>query len=226
MEILKTTASSIKKFAVEFYNEHKKVIDTIVKVLITVEIGAVSVLAALAAATAAPEGLAATAVIALCGTILTAGGVGGLVGGLSNEMTGGSFLNGFCGGFSNACIATAVATMGFPGLGNFLGGFVGNEVTESFNNMDIEDPAAQKSEGKIVGTSLGMGLVQMLTGMGSIGALGNGAGVLKGSVSYYSALFFAQDLSFFVSNISYILINEVVGWFFKLIKGNKAECVE
>ena len=57
-----------------------------------------------------------------------------------NELLARSFLNGFCGGFANGCITAVGVFAGRPLLGNAIGGFIGNEIIENFNNMDIADP--------------------------------------------------------------------------------------
>lgn len=155
---------------------------------------------------AEPAGLAVSAGLALCAGIISIGVGGGVIGGISNSMTGGSFLNGFCGGFVNGCFSGAGLYTLHPILGNIIGGPVGNEMTENFNNMDITEPQEQKSLPAIHITSILMGVIQAIISKGPIGALGNGAGLAKGTLAYYIAIAFEKDLSFMIFNSSYILI--------------------
>ena len=229
VETVKNVASDIKGAAKEFYNEHKKVIDTIAKVTLTVGIGAVAVLGGIAIAAAVPAGLAASAAVAMGVGIVSSGVVGGVIGGVSNSMTGGSFLNGFCGGFANGCITSAGVITGHPVLGNFIGGLVGNEITENFNNMDITNPQDQKSQSAIFTTSILMGGIQTIIG-GPIGAMGETFGLAKGTLGYYIAELFGQDLSFMISNGSYLFIDGILKYIEDYIENRKneseAECLE
>lgn len=51
-----------------------------------------------------------------------------------------------------------------------------------------------------------MGIIQGIFSKGPIAALGEGAGLPKGTLAYYIAHFFATDLNLMISNSSYIYI--------------------
>lgn len=133
----------------------------------------------------------------------------GILGGVSNTVTGGSFLNGFCGGFVNGSINMAGSILLKPFFGNLLGGAMGNLITENFNNMDISEQSLQKSQSNIVYNSIISGALQALLGIiPPIKALSEGAG-LKGSISYYIAKFFGNDLEFVAGNIGSIAFDGI-----------------
>lgn len=208
VETVKNAVSDIKGATNEFYNEHKKTIDTIGKVTLTVGIGAVAVLGGIAIVAALPITFSTSAAVVLGAGIVTSGVVTGILGGVSNSMTGGSFLNGFCGGFANGCINMALKNL--PFMGNFIAGFVGNEITENFNNMDIADPQEQKSQLEILGTSMILGIIQGIVGKGIIGKMEDASGFAKGTLAYFISYIFSKDLSFMISNSSYIFINGIL----------------
>lgn len=138
-------------------------------------------------------------------------------------------MNGFCGGFANGCITAVGVFTGHPLLGNAIGGFIGNEITENFNNMDIADPQERKSQLDILGTSIFMGIIQGIFSKGSIATLGEGAGLPKGTLAYYIAKFFATDLNYMISNCSYMLINGILKSIREYIENRKNDgegCME
>ena len=202
---------------VNFYNENKEVIDTIAKIGITIASGAAAVSTALAVAATAPVSIPVAAVV---GTVLGTGVAGGILGGFSNEITGGSFLNGFCGGFVSGCFG------GIGGLGwNFFGGFLGNMLTENFNNLDIADPGQRKDQLSILATSLGMGTTQaFLWKILPIDKLIKDTGLQKWSSGYLIANFFKHNINFSPSASSYIMIDGIIKKIKKIILERFSTC--
>lgn len=102
-------------------------------------------------------------------------------------------------------------------FGNFLAGFTGNMITESFNNWDIEDPEGKKSSKGILFTSVASGTIQMFIGKGPISMLKESTGLPKKNGSNYIASFFGEDLDFLSGIISYIFADGIWG----TIEGSK-----
>jgi RHS repeat-associated protein len=98
---------------------------------------------------------------------------GAVVGAVSNRLTGGSLINGAIGGAVNGLITGALSgdKLLQNSYANFVGGFVGNTVTELLNNKDIKDKKKRKSFKAILATSAFVGGAQGILG-GSLTTLG------------------------------------------------------
>lgn len=217
---IKRELSSLEETVNRFYNENKEVIDTVGKILITVLTVAAVVMIGVMVAIAIAGTLPPAAAIVVGGTILLGGVPTGITGGFSNMMTGGSFLNGFCGGYVNGCITTVgkITERGSLILfGNFLGGFTGNMITESFNNLDITEPKEKKNQAEIFVNSLFAGFTQLLISKYlPLDKLVKNCDLKKGSLGYYIAKFFEKDTHFFISDS----VSVLGSWFINQIFEN------
>lgn len=109
-------------------------------------------------------------------------------------------------------VSIAVATESLSGFfvgGNFLGGFIGNEITENFNNMDIDNPEEKKNPSDILSTSVIVGSEQAVISVGPIAELEGGAGLSKGDASSYIAKLIGKDLNFMSGIATYVFADQL-----------------
>ena len=120
-------------------------------------VGITTVAAIAATATVSVTGI--PIVVAIAGAGMLLGGIGG---GFTNVASNsGSFINGYIGGeFNGGITASLMFTIG-PFAANFVGGSVGNFVTEFLNNLDFPG-ADKKSNSELFYDSIMAGGIQSL----------------------------------------------------------------
>ncbi len=139
---IKDTAKKAWDGLVEFYEEHKKAIATVLMVI-----------AAIAVIVLVPGGglLATMAIGAAWGTIAGAA-IGGISGGLQSKANGGSFWDGFEDGAFSGAIGGAVAGAAFAGLG-----FAGQALGKGISALSSLGKAVKVTSSITKTISIGMG---------------------------------------------------------------------
>ena len=153
-------------------------------------------------------GTAAIIVGGPVGFVLASAALGGVLGGISNSITGGRFsagvVNGAICGASIAVPGSAAGIIANYGL-NFMGGFTGNFITEELNNLEGKNT---KSISDIAITSVGVGTAQTIIG-GGMGHITTNLGIQAASepISYYLANAFSNLNGFGAGNSTYVGID-------------------
>ena len=78
--------------------------------------------------------------LSILGATLIGAGVGSFLGGLQSKKDGGSYWGGFLGGLVSGGLASLGVALGVPFLFGFAGSFLGNLITDAFNQEDLSSP--------------------------------------------------------------------------------------